>query len=90
MKHDFPCDPTSLVKWRKRIGSEGVEKFLEETILLGQREGQIKDPEFRRVNVDTTVQEKTITFPTDAKLYHKNLSSPVSSVRKLGGQNLAA
>ncbi|EMO89809.1 hypothetical protein LEP1GSC024_2143 [Leptospira noguchii str. 2001034031] len=27
LKHDFPCDPTSLVKWRKRIGSEGVEKF---------------------------------------------------------------
>ncbi|EMM98514.1 IS5 family transposase [Leptospira noguchii] len=70
-EHDFPCDPTSLVKWRKRIGSEGVEKFLEETILLGQREGQIKEPEFRRVNVDTTVQEKAITFPTDAKLYHK-------------------
>ncbi len=50
-EHDFPCDPTSLVKWRKRIGSNGVEKFLEETIFLGQREGQIKDPEFRRVNV---------------------------------------
>ncbi|EKO15083.1 transporter PF05598 domain protein [Leptospira kirschneri str. H1] len=89
-EHDFPCDPTSLVKWRKRIGSDGVEKFLEETILLGQREGQIKDPEFRRVNVDTTVQEKAITFPTDAKLYHKNLPSPVSSVRKPVGQNLAA
>ncbi|EQA61035.1 transposase PF05598 domain protein [Leptospira alexanderi serovar Manhao 3 str. L 60] len=70
-EHDFPCDPTSLVKWRKRIGSEGVEKFLEETILLGQREGQITHQEFTRVNVDTTVQEKAITFPTDAKLYHK-------------------
>ncbi|EMO89801.1 hypothetical protein LEP1GSC024_2144 [Leptospira noguchii str. 2001034031] len=23
------------------------------------------------MNVDTTVQEKAITFPTDAKLYHK-------------------
>lgn len=76
-EHDFPCDPTSLVKWRKRIGSNGVEKFLEETIFLGQREGQIKDPELRRVNVDTTVQEKAITFPTDAKLYHNNLPSPV-------------
>ncbi len=70
-EHEFPCDPTSLVKWRKRIGSEGVEKFLEETILLGQREGEIKDQEFRRVNVDTTVQEKAIAFPTDARLYHK-------------------
>ncbi|EKO60437.1 hypothetical protein LEP1GSC082_2098 [Leptospira kirschneri str. H2] len=23
------------------------------------------------MNVDTTVQEKAITFPTDAKLYHR-------------------
>ncbi len=70
-EHDFPCDPTNLVKWRKRICSDGVKKLLEGTIFLGQREGQIKDPEFRRVNFDTTVQEKGITFPTDAKLYHK-------------------
>ncbi|EMO89712.1 hypothetical protein LEP1GSC024_0023 [Leptospira noguchii str. 2001034031] len=82
MKHDFPCDPTSLVKRRKRIGSEGVEKFLEETILLGQREGQIKEPEFRRVNVDTTVQEKAITFPTDAKLYHKMRQALVKEASK--------
>nr|WP_232617413.1 hypothetical protein [Leptospira kirschneri] len=73
---------TDWFRWSREI--------LEETILLGQREGQIKDPEFRRVNVDTTVQEKAITFPTDAKLYHKNLPSPVSSVRKPVGQNLAA
>ncbi|EMN73659.1 hypothetical protein LEP1GSC100_0091 [Leptospira interrogans serovar Bataviae str. UI 08561] len=59
------------MKWRKRIGSEGVEKFLEETILLGQREGEFKEQEFRRVNVDTTVQEKAIAFPTDVRLYHK-------------------
>ncbi|OOV42333.1 hypothetical protein B1J93_10320 [Leptospira kirschneri serovar Pomona] len=32
VRSNFPCDPTSLVKWRKRIGSDGVEKFLEETI----------------------------------------------------------
>ncbi|EMO27741.1 hypothetical protein LEP1GSC170_2054 [Leptospira interrogans serovar Bataviae str. HAI135] len=34
------------------------------------------------MNVDTIVQEKAITFPTDAKLYHKNLSSPVFSYEK--------
>ncbi|EMJ62170.1 hypothetical protein LEP1GSC051_0640 [Leptospira sp. P2653] len=39
--------------------------------MLGQREGQIKDQEFTRVNVDTTVQEKAVAFPTDARLYHK-------------------
>ena len=27
--------------------------------------------EIKQVNVDTTVQEKAIAFPTDARLYHK-------------------
>jgi IS5 family transposase len=36
----------------------------------------------RRVNVDTTVQEKAITFPTDAKLYHKTRISFVKAANK--------
>ena len=26
--HEFPCDPTSLVKWRQRVGVAGSEKLL--------------------------------------------------------------
>jgi transposase, IS5 family len=69
--HDLPCDPTTLVKWRKRIGPERMEKLLQETIAAAQQQGALKPNELRRVNVDTTVQEKAIAFPTDARLYHK-------------------
>jgi IS5 family transposase len=69
--HELPCNPTSLVKWRQRIGPGGMEQLLQETIAAAQRQQALKPNEIRRVNVDTTVQEKAIAFPTDARLYHK-------------------
>jgi IS5 family transposase len=70
-QHEFPCNPTSLVKWRKRVGADGMTKLLQETIETAKRRGVIGRSEMKRVNVDTTVQEKAIQFPTDARLYHK-------------------
>jgi IS5 family transposase len=70
-EHTLPLHPTTLVKWRKKIGISKLEKLLEETINIAKREMFIDFFELQRVNVDTTVQEKAITFPTDAKLYHK-------------------
>ena len=70
-QHDFPCHPTSLVKWRKRLGEEGCEWLLTQTIQAGLKLKVIKPASLKRVVVDTTVQEKNITFPTDAKLYNK-------------------
>jgi len=69
--HEFPCDPTSLVKWRQRVGAEGIEKLLKESLAAAQREAVLTPAEVKTVNVDTTVQEKAIAFPTDARLYHK-------------------
>ena len=69
--HKLPCDPTSLVKWRQRVGVEGSEKLLKESLAAAQREAVLTEAELKRVNVDTTVQEKAIAFPTDARLYHK-------------------
>ncbi|MBM4258157.1 MAG: IS5 family transposase [Deltaproteobacteria bacterium] len=69
--HEWPCDPTSLVKWRQRVGVEGSEKVLKESLAAAQREALLPAAELKRVNVDTTVQEKAIAFPTDARLYHK-------------------
>jgi IS5 family transposase len=69
--HEFPCDPTSLVKWRQRVGVAGSEKLLKESLAAAQREAVLTEAELKRVNVDTTVQEKAIAFPTDARLYHK-------------------
>ena len=32
MQHELPIDPSSLSRWRKRVGAERLEKLLEETI----------------------------------------------------------
>ena len=62
----FPCNPTSLTKFRNRIGSDGFEKILSVSIAMHQE--KISENE---MCIDTTVQEKNITFPTDAKQYQK-------------------
>src|SRR5947209_18098852 len=54
-EHELPCHPTSLVKWRKRIGTDGVEKLLTETLSTAKRERALKESEVKRVHVDTTV-----------------------------------
>jgi IS5 family transposase len=70
-QHHLSLDPTSLVKWRKRIGPKGMEKLLAVTIETAKSENHVAKEHLDRVNVDTTVQEKAIAFPTDARLYHK-------------------
>lgn len=70
-QHRLSLDPTSLVKWRKRIGPKGMESLLAGTIQTAKSEGHVSKEHMERVNVDTTVQEKAIAFPTDARLYHK-------------------
>jgi IS5 family transposase len=70
MQHEVPLHPTSLTKWRQRVGAEKLAEMLQETISLALREKQITKRELAQVNVDTTVQEKNIAFPTDSKLYH--------------------
>jgi IS5 family transposase len=62
----FPCDPTDLIYFRKRIGSEGFEKILAVSIMIHGEEISEKE-----ACIDTTVQEKNVTFPTDDKLHHK-------------------
>lgn len=71
MQHELPLHPTSLVKWRKRVGVGRLQELLQETIALAVREKQISAKELEHVNVDTTVQEKNITHPTDSKLYYR-------------------
>lgn len=80
-EHELPCHPTSLVKWRRRLGAAGVEKLLTETLSTAKREQALGESEMKRVNVDTTVQEKAIAFPTDARLYHKARPALVRAAR---------
>ncbi len=70
-EHGFPIDASSMTRWRKRAKESGMEKLLGETINAGLDIGVLKKSSMNKVNVDTTVQEKAISFPTDAKLYHR-------------------
>ncbi|MCA1634426.1 MAG: IS5 family transposase [Acidobacteria bacterium] len=83
-EHELPCHPTSLVRWRRRLGAAGVEKLLTETLSTAKREQALRDSEIKRVNVDTTVQEKAVAFPTDARLYHKARRALVRAARAAG------
>ena len=84
MQHDCPIHPTSLVKWRQRVGADRLEKLLTETIRLALKNKQVTSQQLRRVTVDTTVQEKAIAFPTDARLYTKMLLRLVNLSKKRG------
>lgn len=61
-----PFDPSEFVHFRKRIKEEGLEFLLSQTVALHP---EAKDE--KEVQIDTTVMEKNITFPTDAKLAKK-------------------
>lgn len=61
-----PCDASELVHFRNRIGNEGMELIFKESMRVNGN-----DSNERSICVDTTVQEKNITFPTDTKLYRK-------------------
>ena len=84
MQHELPIDPSSLSKWRKRVGAERLEKLLEATIKTALAMKAMRPQELEKVNVDTTVQEKAIAFPTDARLYHKMRVALVRRAKSLG------
>lgn len=84
MQHDPPLDPSSLSRWRKRVGPERLELLLKETIDLAQREKHLRPRDLTRLNIDTTVQEKNITHPTDSKLLHTAIGKLVEAARGEG------
>ncbi len=70
-QHKLPFDRSSLTRWRQRMGEEKLLALLQESLSAATRTGAAKPADFRQVIIDTTVQEKAITFPTDAKLMHR-------------------
>jgi len=65
-EHQFPCDPSDFVHFRKRIGESGVEKIFAYSVLLFGTQAKEK------VQLsDTTVSENNTTYPTDSKLAKK-------------------
>ena len=58
-----PCHPTELVKFRNRIGKEGMEFIFKMSVEL---HGEAAEES--QVIVDSTVQESNMTFPTDCTI----------------------
>lgn len=76
------CDEATLVRFRQRIGEAGVTILLEETVRLGKRERLLVEEDVQRVHVDTTVQEKHITYPHDIKHLAKVHQKLLKGLRK--------
>jgi IS5 family transposase len=76
-----PCSSTELVHFRQRIGEPGVQIIFAESVRLHGRHAQVSE-----VHIDTTVQEKNITYPTDSKLAIKIINRLNKLARKHGIQ----
>jgi IS5 family transposase len=83
-EHELPIDPSSMTRWRKRLGEAGAEVMLKETIATGVAMKAITPSQVRHVNVDTTVQTKAIRHPTDSRLYDRARERLVVHARKAG------
>jgi IS5 family transposase len=69
-QHRFPHERSGLSHWRERIGNR-LEVLLQESLRVAHEAGALKTDDLARISVDTTVQPKNVTHPTDAKLMHK-------------------
>ena len=83
-QHRPPIDPTSLTRWRQRIGEEGVEWLLTRTIEAGRASGAVAERSLEQVAVDTTVMEKAIAHPTDSRLLERARAQLVELAREAG------
>ena len=66
-QHELPHERSGMSHWRKRIG-ERLDILLAESLRIAHDAGALNKGDLARVTVDTTVQPKNVTFPTDAKL----------------------
>jgi len=82
-QHEFPHERSDLSHWRKRLGDK-LELLLAESLRVAHKSGALRTKDLARVTVDTTVQPKAITFPTDAKLLHAAIRGLNRLARKQG------
>jgi IS5 family transposase len=83
-QHKLPFDRSSLTRWRQRMGEDKLIALIQESLAVATRVGAAKPADFRQGIIDTTVQEKAITFPTDAKLMHRARERLVRPAKRHG------
>jgi Transposase domain (DUF772). len=92
-RHALPIDPSSLSRWRQRIGEQGSELILQLTVQAGLASKAVAPSSLERVIVDTTVQEKAVTYPSDSRLHNRSRERLVKlsgawGISRLGHQAL--
>jgi IS5 family transposase len=70
-RHRLPFDRSSLTRWRQRMGEERLNALIQESLAVAVKTKAMRLPDLSQIIVDTTVQEKAVAFPTDAKLAHR-------------------
>ena len=82
LQTSLPIDPSSMTRFRKRIGTAGCEKILAGMIEAGVRSKAVTVRQLERVTLDTTVQDKAVSYPTDGKLLNRARQRLVKWCRK--------
>ncbi|SAI65557.1 Transposase domain (DUF772) [Bordetella ansorpii] len=72
LQTDPPIDPSSLTRWRRRLGEAGVEELLAATVAAAKGGGLLRAASFKTVIVDTTVAPKAVAHPTDSRLLERS------------------
>ncbi|AOO85146.1 IS5 family transposase [Bosea vaviloviae] len=83
-QHELTFERSSLTRWRQRMGEERLATLVQESLAVAVKTGAAKPADFTRVIIDTTVQEKAIAFPTDARLMHTARQRLVRLANKAG------
>src|ERR1700721_1405724 len=84
-RHRLVFDRSSMTRWRNRMGEERLLALLQESLSVATMTKAIKPSELSQVIVDTTVQPKNVTFPTDAKLLNRAREKLVRLAQLNGG-----
>jgi transposase, IS5 family len=82
LQTEAPIDPSSLSRWRQRLGEVGMEELLAQSIEAAKRASVIKDSSIKRVIVDTTVMQKAIAYPTDSALLERSRAHLVKAAQQ--------
>jgi IS5 family transposase len=83
-RHRAPFERSSLTRWRQRMGEDRLQALLQESLAVATKTKALKPSELSRVIVDTTVQPKNVSFPTDAKLLNRAREMLVRRAKKHG------
>jgi IS5 family transposase len=83
-RHELPFERSSLSRWRGRLGEERLQALIQESLSVAHRTGALATKDLERVVVDTTVQPKAITHPTDAKLMYRAIVKLAALAKREG------